>query len=374
MPYPDLSIARAFADLPDPRVDRTKKHALGDILVIALCALICGADSWEEVEAFGHAKHDWLKRFLALPHGIPSHDTFNRVFAALDPQRFAACFCRWAAGLCAACGLRPVAIDGKAARRAPRPTASGCLHLVTAWATENHLILGQQAVADGSSEAAAIPELLRVLDLEGALVTIDAAGCHSDNAERIREGGGHYLLAVKDNQPKLFDALTALFERALNSDFAGLGHDTHATAEDGHGRHEERLVSVIYDPPGLPDGWPDVAAVALVTRQRTVAGETTGEAHYYITSLAGTAQALGKLVRGHWRIENELHWVLDVAFCEDDNRTRSGHAGANLGLLRRVAVSLLKQVPGRGSIKAQRLRAGWDEGFLRQVLQGLPEN
>jgi predicted transposase YbfD/YdcC len=374
MPHPELSIARCFADLPDPRIDRTKKHALGDILVIALCAISCGADTWEEVERFGRAKHDWLRRFLALPHGIPSHDTFNRVFAALDPAQFADCFARWVAGVCAATGLKPVAIDGKAARRAPRATASGCLHLVSAWATENHLILGQQAVADGSNEIAAIPELLRVLDLEGALVTIDAAGCQVGNVELIREGGGHYLVAVKGNQPGLCAAVGDLFERALDADFAGYRHDRHKAVEDGHGRHEERFVAVVYDPPGLPPEWPDVAAAVLIVRGRAVGGRRTCEAHHYVTSYAGTAAELAKLIRGHWQIENGLHWVLDVAFREDANRTRSGHAGANLGLLRRVAVSLLKQAPGSGSLKAKRLTAGWDEEFLSHVLRGLPEN
>jgi predicted transposase YbfD/YdcC len=373
VPHPDLALVRAFADLPDPRIDRTKKHALADILVIALCALICGAETWEDVERFGRAKHDWLKRFLALPHGIPSHDTFNRVFAALDPTRFAACFAGWMAGVCAVTGLKPVAIDGKAARRAPRATASGCLHLVSAWAVENHMILGQQAVADGSNETAAIPELLRVLDLQGALVTIDAAGCQVENAHLIREHGGHYVLAVKGNQPNLHAALGGLFERALDGD-ADLTADQHETTEDGHGRRERRFVLAVYGPPGLPPAWPDVAAAVLVVREREAAGQQTCEAHYYLSSYAGTAAHLGKLIRGHWGIENGLHWVLDVAFREDDNRTRLGHAGANLGWLRRVATSLLKQVPDRGSIKAKRLLAAWDEAFLLRVLQGLPEN
>ena len=186
MPQQDVSIARYFADLPDPRIDRTKKHLLGDILVIALCAVICGADSWEEVEAFGEAKEDWLKRHLPLPNGIPSHDTFGRVFARLDPQKFGACVAGWMAGVCEAAGLRHIAIDGKAVRAAPGNTFSGCLHLVSAWAAENRLILGQRAVADGSHEIAAIPELLKVLELKGALVTLDAAGCQKEIATQIR--------------------------------------------------------------------------------------------------------------------------------------------------------------------------------------------
>src|SRR5262245_49801686 len=374
MPKQDVSVARYFADLPDPRVDRTKKHTLGDILAITLCAVIAGADSWEEVEQFGEAKHDWLKRFLALPNGVPSHDTFGRVFARLDPQAFGKCVADWMGAVCEAAGLKHIAVDGKAVRSAPRNTFSGCLHLVSAWATENRLILGQQAVADGSHEIAAIPELLRVLDLAGALVTIDAAGCQVEIARQVREQGGHYLLTVKGNQPTLHDALRALFERALDDDFAGLRHDTHEATEEGHGRREWRCVSVIYDPPGLPAGWADVAAAVLVTRQRRVGGEEEWGAHGYLTSLAGTAEELAGYIRGHWGIENGLHWVLDVAFREDANRTRAGHAGANLGLVRRVAASLLSQDGARGSIKAKRFNAALDDSYLLRVLQGFTEN
>ncbi len=370
MPKQDVSIARHFADLPDPRVDRTKKHSLADILVIALCAVVAGADSWAEVEAFGAAKEGWLKRFLDLPNGIPSHDTFYRVFARLDPQKFGECVAAWMGGVCEAAGLRHIAIDGKAVRSAPRGTFSGCLHLVSAWAAENRLILGQQAVADGSHEIAAVPELLRVLDLHGALVTLDAAGCQKEIAKQVRGQGGDYLLAVKGNQPTLQQAVLAVFSRACAADFVGVMYDGHEAAEDGHGRHEERYTTVIYDPDGLPAEWPDVAAVVLVGRERAVGGENASTAHYYVTSLRGTAAELGNLIRRHWAVENELHWCLDVAFREDANKTAAGHAGANLGLVRRVATSLLKQDPGRGSIKGKRLRAGWDDEYLGQVLQG----
>ena len=374
MPSEDISISRYFADLPDPRIDRTKKHRLGDIIVIALCAVICGAESWEEVEAFGQAKHAWLERFLPLPNGIPSHDTFYRVFARLDPRRFGECVAGWMAAACEAAGLRHIAIDGKAVRSAPRATFSGCLHLVSAWAAENRLILGQEAVADGSHEIAAIPELLKMLALEGALVTIDAAGCQKEIAERVRDEGGDYLLAVKGNQPTLHEAVLAAFDRACEVDFAGVEHDGHEAIEDGHGRHEERYTTVIYDPKGLPPEWPDVAAVILIGREREVKGKRTDTAHYYITSLRATAAELGGLIRRHWSVENELHWCLDVAFREDDNKTAAGHAGTNLGLIRRVAVSLLGQDPARGSLKAKRLRAGWDDSYLLRILQGFKAN
>lgn len=368
----EISFARYFADLPDPRVDRTRWHRLDDILVIALCAVVCGADSFEEIERFGKARHDWLKRFLALPRGIPSHDTFNRVLAALDRRKFAECFGRWMADLCEQTGLRAIAVDGKAVRAAPGDTFSGCLHLVTAWATENGVALGQVAVADGSHEIAAVPELLRVLDLKGALVTLDAAGCQKETLKQIRAQGGDYLVTVKGNQPALQKAVHAALDRACDTEFAGC--DMASSAEDGHGRHEERYVTVIRDPEGLPAGWPDVGAVVVVGRERQVGGRNASTAHFYITSLRATAEELAGYVRGHWGVENGLHWCLDVTFREDANRTRDTNAGANLGVIRRVAASLLKQDPGKGSIKAKRLNAALDEKYLGRVLQGFKAN
>jgi predicted transposase YbfD/YdcC len=370
----DLSVARFFAALPDPRIDRTKKHALVDVLVIALAATLAGAESFEAVAAFGVARRDWLKRFLPLANGIPSADTFGRVFARLSPTAFGKCVADWLAAVCDATGLRHIAIDGKAVRGAKGDTFSGCLHLVSAWATENRLILGQEAVADKSNEITAIPALLTTLELKGALVTIDAAGCQTGIADQVRRQGGDYLLAVKGNQPALHDAVLAAFDRAFATGFAGLRHGEAEQVEDGHGRHEERAVTVLYDPTGLPAGWPDVAAVVLVRRERAVNGKSTSTAHYYLTSLGGTAAELGQLVRRHWAVENELHWTLDVAFREDANRTRADHAGANLGWVRRVAVSLLKQDPGKGSVPTKRLKAAWDVDYLEQVLRGFPAN
>jgi predicted transposase YbfD/YdcC len=370
----DLSFARHFAGLTDPRVDRTKKHRLDDILVIALCAVICGADSFGEIERFGKARHDWLKRFLALPNGIPSHDTFNRVFAALDRDKFSACFASWMAGLCEAAGLRAIALDGKALRAAPAGTFSGCLHLVNAWAVENRLFLGQAAVAEGSHEIAALPELIRVLDLNGALVTIDAAGCQKEVVRQIRAQGGHCLLAVKGNQPSLHEAVQGVFERAVEADCEGIKHDMHEAIEGGHGRQEERYVTVICGPEGLPEGWDGVAAVVYVGREREVKGRNASTAHYYTCSHAGTAEQLAGQVRGHWGIENGLRWCLDVTFREDSNRTRDANAGANLGAIRRVAASLLMQDPGKGSIKAKRYNAALDGEYLLKVLRGFPQD
>jgi len=368
-----LPLATAFADLPDPRREtKNKLHRLADILVIATCEIISGADGWEQIAEYGRRKEAFFRRFLALPNGIPSHDTFYRVFARLDPDAFADRFGRWMAAACAGTGLIPIAIDGKSARGAKRANATGCLHVVSAWATANRLTLGQVVVPDGTNEIGVVPDLLAALELAGAIVTIDAAGCQVENARLIRARGGNYLLAVKGNQPTLDAAVRGVFARACETDFAGARFDTHAAAGKGHGRHEERYVTVIYDPAGLPADWPDAAAVVMVGRERAVAGVNTSTAHYYITSHAGTAEALAGLIRGHWGIENGLHWVLDVAFREDESRTGDLNAGANLALLRRVAVSLLKRATAKGSIQARRMMAGWDDEFLLQVLQGIP--
>ena len=369
---PSLPLTEVFADLPDPRRDtRNKLHDLTDILVIATCAVLGGAESWDAIAEYGRTKSASLSRFLPLQNGIPSPDTFERVFAKLAPAAFAAAFGRWMAAACEATGLIPIAVDGKSVRSAKRATATGCLHVVTAWAAENRLVLGTASVADGSNEVAAIPELLRTLDLAGAIVTIDAAGCQVENARIIREREGHYLLTVKDNQPTLRAAVEAVIGRACEADFEGVRYDGHESVEDGHGRHEERYVTVAYAPEGLPTGWPDVAAVVQVNREREVGGVRTTTSHYYISSHGGTAADFGRWVRGHWDIENGLHWVLDVVFREDRSRIRAKNAGANLALIRRVAVSLLRRAPGKGSGVTKRLKAGWDDSYLLQALQGI---
>jgi predicted transposase YbfD/YdcC len=369
---PLLPITDIFADVPDPRRETANKlHRLTDILAIATCAVIGGAESWEAIAEFGRTKETFFRRFLHLENGIPSPDTFERVFAKLAPGAFAQAFGRWMAAACEATGLVPIAVDGKSARAAKRNTATGCLHVVTAWATENRLVLGTASVPDGSNEVAAIPELLRTLDLAGAIVTIDAAGCQVQNARIIREQKGHYLLAVKDNQPTLRAAVEAVFEQACEADFVGVRSDGHEAIEDGHGRHEERYVTVISDPTGLPSQWPDVAAVVQVNREREVGGQRAVTSHYYLTSYDGTAADFARWVRGHWGIENGLHWVLDVVFREDRSRIRAENAGANLALIRRVAVSLLRRAPGKGSGVTKRLKAGWDDDYLLQVLQGI---
>jgi predicted transposase YbfD/YdcC len=367
---PALPLTVVFADLPDPRRETANKlHGLTDILAVTTCAVIGGAETWEAIAEYGRTKAAFFRRFLALENGIPSADTFGRVFAKLAPGAFAQAFGRWMAAACEATGLVPVAIDGKSARAAKRNTATGCLTVVTAWAAENRLVLGQVAVPDGSNEIGVIPDLLRALDLSGAIVTIDAAGCQTENARLIRSQGGHYLLAVKDNQPTLRAAVEQVVEAACEADLAGM--EGSEEVDDAHGRHEERYVGVFKNPEGIPPEWPDVAAVVQVNREREVGGVRTCTTHYYLTSYAGTAAELGRWVRGHWGIENGLHWVLDVIFREDRSRIREENAGANLAMIRRVAVSLLRRAPGKGSGVTKRLKAGWDEDYMLQVLQGI---
>lgn len=369
---PALPLAAVFADLPDPRrVTENKLHALTDVLAIATCAVIGGAESWDGIAVFGRAKEPFFRRFLKLANGIPSPDTFERVFAKLDPKAFAAAFGRWLAAACEATGLVPIAIDGKSARGAKRATATGCLHLVSAWATDARLTLAQVSVPDGSNETAVVPELLALLDLKGAVVTLDAAGCQKAIAAQIRAQGGDYLLAVKGNQPALYAAVERAFAGACEAGFEGVAHDGHESEATGHGRREERYVTVIADPEGLPPDWPDVAAVVQVNRERACGDRTASSTHYYVTSRRGTAAELAGLIRGHWGIES-MHWSLDVVYREDDSRVRAGHAGANLAMIRKVAVSLTRRAPGKQSGVTKRLKAGWDDGYLLQVLQGIP--
>jgi predicted transposase YbfD/YdcC len=365
------SLTTVFADLPDPRIETANKlHSLTDILVIATCAVIAGADGWEDIAEYGRTKEKFFRRFLELPNGVPSHDTFERVFAKLDPDAFADRFGRWMAELCESSGLLHVAVDGKSARRSPKGTFSGCLHLVSAWAVENRLVLGQRSVPEGGHEITTIPDLLETLDLAGAVVTLDAAGCQKAIVELIRERGGDYVVCVKGNQAGLRDAVADVFDRAGDAEFDGCGMASEVGA--AHGREEERYITVVQDPEGLPPGWKDVGAVALVGRERRVKGQKNAStARYYLTSLRCGAEGLAGYIRNHWGIENGLHWVLDVSFREDDSRTRAGHAAANLGLLRRVAVSLLKRAGTKGSIRTRRMKAGWDDDYLLQVLQGI---
>lgn len=374
MPTPTL--LAHFHDLDDPRVSPATRHQLLDIVAIAVCAVICGADTWVEVETFGRAKRDWLGTFLALPHGIPSHDTFGRVFAALDPDQFERGFRSWVAAVVEVSAGTVVAVDGKTLRRShDRPQGKEALVLVSAWAEANRLLLGQVAVAPGSNEIPAIPALLAQLALDGSIVTVDAIGCQTAIAAQIVAQEADYVLALKENQETLHEAVTFLFAAGQADGFAGL-HDAHRTIEKNHGRIEVRQVWTIADPAVIayldPHGaWPHLRSVAMVVAERRVGEDVSRERRYYLSSLPGDAATVGAAVRAHWGIENRLHWVLDIAFREDESRVRQGHADQNLALLRRLALNLLRhESTAKIGTKAKRLKAGWDHAYLLKILAG----
>jgi predicted transposase YbfD/YdcC len=371
--HPSLRIADCFADLVDPRIERTKRHGLVDLITIALCGVMCGAESWVEVEDWGDAKLDWLRTWLDLPNGIPSHDTFGRVFSRIDPAQFEAGFLRWVQGVVAMttaataeAAASVVAIDGKTIRAARERTGNP-LHVVSAWASAHRLVLGQEAVDAKSNEITAIPALLARLDLHEQVVTIDAMGCQRAIAAQIVEQGGDYVLAVKGNQADLHTNIQDSFALAVPQ-------DTSRSVGKGHGRIEIRTCRTINDPALIawldPDGaWPGVRSIAQVEAERRIDDAVTRQTRYYLSSLPGEATVIASAVRSHWGIENQLHWVLDVAFREDASRARIGHSAANLALLRKLALNLLRTEPTRKhGVKASRLRAGWDNNYLLRVL------
>ena len=375
-PLASLSIAHHFASLEDPRAPRAQQHKLSDILVIALCATLADCDSWYEIEDFGNDKIDWFRGFLELPNGIPSHDTFNRVFAALDPQAFQDCFTDWINAVCVGLAVKGYQIDGKAQRGSvDRTRGVSCLHTVSVWANEHSLSLGQVAVDKDSNEIPAIPKLLQLLELEGALVSIDAIGCQKEIAQTVLDQEGDYLLAVKDNQPTLYQDLQRLLEEAIAKELVGPAYTVYATEEKGHGRQERRTYLLITDLEGLStrSEWPGLKSVVVVTRERTLAGKESVEQSYYISSRQARVEVLAQGIRAHWGIENRLHWVLDVAFREDQSRTRTGNAQENLAWLRRVTLSLLRQDKSPGSIKRKRKRAARNNAFLEQLLVSMSE-
>jgi len=371
------SILEYFAKVPDPRIERSQLHPLASVLVLALCAVICGANSFVGIEYFGKARAAWLKSFLDLPNGIPSHDTLGRIFAMLDPRALEQAFREWIAAIAVLTEGEVVAIDGKTLRRSFQKAGSGAfVHMVSAWAAGNQLVLGQLKTEEKSNEITAIPRLLALLELKGCLVTIDAMGCQKEIATNIVDKNADYMLAVKENQPTLATTVVTMFERALLAPDYAASH--HQTRDEGHGRIETRrcwTLNLDAEGASVFQEWTGVKSIVRVQTQRTIAGKTSTEHRHYIASRSNfSPQEALAASRSHWGIENQLHWVLDVAFREDDCRVRAGAAGENFAVLRHIALNLLRMVQGglkkngKLGVYNKRLLAGWDEGYLLRVL------
>lgn len=369
------SLAEHFGSLKDPRAEHLIDHKLLEIILIAICAVICGAETWTDVELFGTERLEWLRQFMELGNGIPSHDTFGRVFARLDPEQFQACFISWVKAVFQATQGQVVAIDGKSLRRShDRTNGREAIHMVSAWATESHLVLGQQSVEAKSNEITAIPQLLRLLDVAGCIITIDAMGCQTEIAGQIVGQEAEYVLAVKDNQPHLHEDLELFFRLAHQNDFQKVEHTYARQVNKSHGRLETRECWAISGEDSLQflrdyDRWPGLTTLAMVTNRRELNGTVTVESRYYISSLANEAATILKAARSHWGIENSLHWVLDVAMGEDDSRIRKDHAPENMAQLRRIALSLLKQEKTlKRGVQGKRLKAAMNPAYLLKVL------
>ncbi len=367
-----LSLFDSLEQVPDPRRERTKLHQLVDILVIAVCATICAAETWEEIEEFGQAKESWFRKFLALPNGIPSHDTFRRVFLRLNPKKFQESFLLWVRSVAKVSGGEVVAIDGKQVRGARTSSGKEGLRMVSAWACEQRLVLGQLKTAEKSNEITAIPLLLELLELRGCIVTIDAMGCQTEIAAQIIKQEADYVLSLKGNQGTLHEEVEEYFAWAKSINFKDVESDYYRTLEKDHGRIEERRCFVTEDIDWFTEkaAWAGLRSFIMVEAKREVVGQAaTVERRYFISSLPADAKQALRAVRGHWQVENSLHWVLDVGFREDACRTRAGHAPENLATLRHMAVNLLKQERScKLGIKSKRLKAGWDESYMLKVL------
>lgn len=371
---PKITIAAHFSTLEDPRIERTKRHKLIDIITITICAVICNADGWTEIEMYGKSKYKWFKKFLELPNGIPSHDTFARVFSLLNPEQLQQCFLKWIESISRITFGEIVAIDGKTLRRSyDKSKDKPAIHMVSAWATTNGLVLGQKKVEDKSNEITAIPELLKVLSLKGCIVTIDAIGCQKKIIKQIIDQDGDYVIALKKNQGGLYERVEKLFEQALLTDFKGLIKSEYRQSSDDHGREETRYCQILtninqeIDPNGE---WKSLNSIAYVDYLRTEKGKTSRERRYFISSLKNKShKSIAKAIRKHWCIENQLHWVLDVSFNEDDSRIRIDNAPENLAIIRHIALNLLKQEKTlKVGLKNKRKNAGWDEKYLLKVL------
>ena len=363
-----------FEKIEDPRVDRTKKHNLVDILFIASAAVISGADSFLEIEVYGQRKAKWLKRFLDLPNGIPSHDTFGRVFALIKSEQLQQCFLEWVKSIAKSIGGEVISIDGKTVRRSfDKVSEKSAIHMVSAWANENRIVLGQVKVDEKSNEITAIPKLLKVLDIQNCIITIDAMGCQRSIAKEIKAKGGDYVLSLKGNQGKLKNNVEQFFQYADACSFKDIEHDYHKTLDKDHGRIETREYWCVSDLEWLEtrQKWEGLRTIGMVRAHRTIGDKTTVEDRYFISSLEMNAELMGNAIRRHWGIENSLHWVLDIAFREDESRIRKGNAAVNFGILRHLALNLLKKDKvTKAGIAAKRKKAGWDSNYLLDVLNG----
>jgi predicted transposase YbfD/YdcC len=362
-----------FGQIPDPRVERTRAHQLLDIIAIALFAVLSGADSWVAIETYGNAKRTWLESFLALPNGIPSHDTFARVFARLDPEAFEASFQQWVKALVSTLETQLIAIDGKTVKGSyDRERGIKALQLVSAWASEHRVVLGQCQVASKSNEITAIPVLLEQLALSGCIVSIDAMGTQSAIAEQITQQQADYVLALKGNHPTLFEQAQTGFEEVQSRQGEDRPHTQYQDTEAGHHRIESRTIwqipaQQVFSKDQLKQ-WPGLQSLVVVQSHRRLWNKDTTETRYFLSSLNTDAQTFARYIRAHWGVENQLHWCLDVVFQEDASRIRKDHAPRNMSVLRRLALNLLRQEPSKGSLAMKRYRAGLDDQFMLQIL------
>lgn len=366
------SLLTHFEPLEDPRTAYLVEHPLLDIMALTICAVICGAESWKDIEAYGYSKSEWLKTFLSLPNGIPSHDTIARVFALLEPTQLQRCFVSWVKSIAELSLGEVVSLDGKSARRSyDKGAGKGAIHMVSAWASENQLVLGQVKVDGKSNEITAIPKLLSILEVSGCIVTIDAMGAQTEIAKQIIDQGADYVLSLKGNQGHLHQDVEQLFDWATKTDFKDIEHEAYQTIDKGHGRIEIRHYWLLANVEYLEDAqrWEGLKRVGMIESERRIDGQpTTTERRYYLVSLDGDVERFAYASRGHWGIENKLHWSLDVVFHEDDSRIRKGHAPENMTVIRKIALNLLAQESSKGSKKGKRLKAGWDNDFLIRVL------
>ncbi|MBU1106422.1 MAG: ISAs1 family transposase [Candidatus Riflebacteria bacterium] len=365
------SIRKHFTTLKDPRIERKKLHSLADILIIAICAVVCGAEEWSEIELFGRAKKKWFKSFLSLPNGIPSKDTFSRVFARLDPAEFQRCFMSWLDYLKDSTSLDIIAIDGKTLRNSfNKASGKAAIHMVSAWSSNNSCVLGQIKVDEKSNEITAVPKLLDILELTDCVVTMDAMGCQKEHATKIISKGGDYILALKGNQGHFHEEVKSFCEDAIGSNFDGVEQQTCKSTEKDHGRIDVRSYHLITDLTWSKRAgeWCGLKAIGIVQSTRKIEDKETKETRMYCTSL-NDVKTFARGVRKHWNVENQLHWVLDVAFREDKCRIRKDNAPENFAILRHIALNQLKKENSiKNGIKSKRLKAGWDEQYLLQVL------